>query len=705
MKELRFSLTYLGTDTVLEYAPDGWSEEAINIKRTMDYYGLFRTFSIPLKFVKDGADILRTAYYTQGIKSVVTLKIEKRNIYTNVFATAYIGKVDFSTFIDEKDSVDVVITDSGIYSDLKNKEKTKYPLNFETTETLRYKGLVNNYETFGVMNGVYPLSTIDPTNSYGFILPMEENSFQDINDGTLEFFKYSQIILGQSDTTIKINRDCELKFNIKTQTRVVDLTYVSNPNNKPVYIREYIRLRRGSSYIILDGFSGIYPVPADGTTTLHNTLPANEITTLNLPFLAGDKIDLVISFTSDSDCTWIPFYDVLAAKYMSFISIYDQMPEFNCKIVTPFNLFSQLCTKIGNYPFKSDFLTALTTAKLTTGQAIREFSNISLTTCLYDAYFSFRDIYNIGMGVEIINGVETVVIEQMDYFFTSNNIIAFDNVSELKLSTASELICNNISIGYQNQSYNDDYGLQEFCGTQEYSSPQDIINNDISWISIYRADPWGIDKVRVDEIRYKYEVLSASSIVYSTQTREKQRDTSGDMDVWILDCKFSEKISGVDYYELNRDFLVNVSTFTFEDKLFNFRFSPHRNLIRHGSYLRSIFKDFETDSILFQTSEKNTTFSVKMSDETSYILENDALLISSLATKVFYPIYAEFSAPADDYLNSVLQLNSQNGVISFVYKDNTYYGFIVEVSANLAYKKTSTFKLLLSATNDLSALI
>jgi len=309
------------------------------------------------------------------------------------------------------------------------------------------------------------------------------------------------------------------------------------------------------------------------------------------------------------------------------------------------------------------------------------------------------------MGVELISGVQTVVIEEMDYFFSSTNILHFDSINNTKITTASDLIFNNIKIGYENKSYGDDYGTQEFAGTHEYLTPQDIINNDVDWISIYRADPWGIDKVRIDEVKYLYGRVLADNLIYSTQTREKKRDTAADMDVWILDCKFVETIATIDYYELNRDFTIATSIFSFPEKLFNFRFSPHRNLLRHGSYLRSILKDFETSSITFQASEKNTTFIVKMSDEAGYITENDAILISSLDAKKFFPIYYEFSAPVDNDLALTLSTAAQNGTISFYDNDVLMTGFIFDVAANLAYKKESTFIVLLSAANNLKNLI
>ena len=102
MEELKFKLIYNGSTTELTNAPDGWIDEALQSERDMVYFGLMRTFSIPLKFVKEGARILRTALYTDGIKANVGIEIYKRNVHTNTFELKITGKMTFVKFNDNK---------------------------------------------------------------------------------------------------------------------------------------------------------------------------------------------------------------------------------------------------------------------------------------------------------------------------------------------------------------------------------------------------------------------------------------------------------------------------------------------------------------------------------------------------------------------------------------------------------------------------
>ena len=71
------SVTTTGTKTELEYAPDGWMESALEWKRGFEYWGVFTTMSQPLRFVRDGAKILRYVYYTEGRQGNCELYIER----------------------------------------------------------------------------------------------------------------------------------------------------------------------------------------------------------------------------------------------------------------------------------------------------------------------------------------------------------------------------------------------------------------------------------------------------------------------------------------------------------------------------------------------------------------------------------------------------------------------------------------------------
>jgi len=67
LKELEFILTYNGTATTLTHTPVGWNAFSVNCSRDMqDFFGMVRTYNAKIQFVKEGADIVRTAVYTDG---------------------------------------------------------------------------------------------------------------------------------------------------------------------------------------------------------------------------------------------------------------------------------------------------------------------------------------------------------------------------------------------------------------------------------------------------------------------------------------------------------------------------------------------------------------------------------------------------------------------------------------------------------------
>jgi hypothetical protein len=77
MKELKFTLTTSSGAVVLESSPDGWSESLIQWARSDKYWGVFRSFTVALKFVKTGATQLRTEFYQYGTAGTASIVIER----------------------------------------------------------------------------------------------------------------------------------------------------------------------------------------------------------------------------------------------------------------------------------------------------------------------------------------------------------------------------------------------------------------------------------------------------------------------------------------------------------------------------------------------------------------------------------------------------------------------------------------------------
>lgn len=128
MKDLKFILNYDGTATTLTNSPDGWDDVLVKYERSTKYWGLFRSYSIPLRFVKEGATILRDAFYTDGQTAAATLTIQKLNRATMQYYTAYTATFDFATFKDFRDYCDVMVVEGGLSNYIKKNEGIKYDI-------------------------------------------------------------------------------------------------------------------------------------------------------------------------------------------------------------------------------------------------------------------------------------------------------------------------------------------------------------------------------------------------------------------------------------------------------------------------------------------------------------------------------------------------------------------------------------------------
>ena len=73
--DFRFTLYTEGKEWVLPQAPEGWEESTLQWARSSEYFGMIRTFSVPLKFVLDGAWLLRRVMYREGVDGSAVLKI------------------------------------------------------------------------------------------------------------------------------------------------------------------------------------------------------------------------------------------------------------------------------------------------------------------------------------------------------------------------------------------------------------------------------------------------------------------------------------------------------------------------------------------------------------------------------------------------------------------------------------------------------
>lgn len=136
LQPIRFTITDNVNDvtTVLSRAvhgadaPDGFDEAHVKYERSSKYYGVFKSFSIPLKFVKGQAYLVREMFYTYGFASDMSVLVEKLNKVSGAYYTVYSGKMDFSTFKDSQDYCECNFIDGGLLNIIKKNEDLEVEL-------------------------------------------------------------------------------------------------------------------------------------------------------------------------------------------------------------------------------------------------------------------------------------------------------------------------------------------------------------------------------------------------------------------------------------------------------------------------------------------------------------------------------------------------------------------------------------------------
>lgn len=99
-------LYWKGYRYVLDYNPDGISSIGIQRRRHDIYKGFFSSLTLKLKFSLDpghGGSYLKIAYDDLFVRSDIDIEIYKINVSTNDFDIFYTGKIDFSTYLHDRD--------------------------------------------------------------------------------------------------------------------------------------------------------------------------------------------------------------------------------------------------------------------------------------------------------------------------------------------------------------------------------------------------------------------------------------------------------------------------------------------------------------------------------------------------------------------------------------------------------------------------
>lgn len=661
----------------LVYTPDKWLDIEIKRQRHQEYFGLQREFSVPIDFVKDGAVIVKDAYYRRGIEEVLQLiiankrllleghtyiltedgqpiltedglpiEMENPGFYGYYYSALYGGEIDLSQFKHRGPKVTANIMEGGISKLLKANENTEYEIDLDDAVEVELDGIFLHEKK----NFIF--SELSTTGSHfpGVIYTISEGK----STGLAAFSVYAE---HAESPNLATSPNYWLAASQAVQgirlEGVLKLHFQPDANDAPCFV--YIKTSKGRTLntAAITG-AGYREIVIDTTFDL--------------------EADERVFFWTDTSQWGLVIYQetTLSLNYRS------RYKTTYAKALQPLTLLKKICAKMGITKVESNLLEEHKNLVVTSGDALRGFDNAVIKTSFSKAFKSFNTILSCATG---IIGDE-LRIERKPFFVDYANPIDLGECKDIEASPAVDYVINTIKIGFPEQKYDDVNGRYEVNVTHTYTTPVTRLSKELNLVSDFRADARGIEYTRINF--------------------EGKETTDGDSDNDVFVIHVMNTITA-GYLRLHRGLNPYASGIMEPESVFNLWLSPRQCLLRNGQYIRSCFYKMDSERLMLQRSDKEVTLMI--SEPGKPVMEEYAdVLISSLGDRLFTPNLLEFNSRVPENL---LELLKDNPLRSFKTRVNgvTYVGLPVEDSFKPASNDALSFKVLSAPYNNLESLI
>jgi hypothetical protein len=655
----------VSTPTPLQITPDGWQDKSIKYARNISTSGLWRTFTNPLKYVKQAALIVRTILYTIGTEAKlfqVIHRLDKSFLGEWVHRFFYMGELDLTQADDDDTDITVNIMEGDLSKLFKANESTQYEIPIDVPEaiTVQMDGLELKASSKWTIQ--VPGASVGPHLPGTLFINTEGTQFDtetqtvflqaspDLNTSDQYFFKNNSDadIIVSLKGFLKVRADVSAPFGLDVQE-----------NDSVLSAALYLNPAMPADEEVTINFDVTYTLPAGA----HSFLVANYIADflVRIHYLDGE---INISYKSKYKTTYI-------------------------KALRPAYVAQKLLDKItgGGYLFTSSYLTTEWENLLVTcGDAVRKIDGPKLKISWRD----FSDSYHVPTNIcEGIRNQQLFIEKRADAFqpYIQMNL---GQVRSMKPSTrdAKEFQYNVVKIGYPNTSTEDVNGKDEFNVTQTYSSPIKRVSKTLDLVSKIIASMYEIEITRIN-------------LDGKTTT-----DDNNDNNSFFLHVEKTATAGTGDepatYYKLLRNAYDSITGLISPSTAFNLELHPELCLRRHGNFMRSIFYWQEAGYLVRETSDKNADVVVIKAGAT--YIGNKNTRIGSLDAPLFVPIVFKVEGPMPSDTIEVMD-TGPDGTFSFMYDGFTHYGFPMEVGIQPANRPAQETTLLCSPQTILPNLI
>lgn len=676
--DFRYTLTVNSVPYILLNAVEGWEETFLNFKRSGNYFGLVRSFTVPMKFVLDGAYLIRLAVYgDQGINAKIQFKIEELNRSNWVYRSLYDGEIDLIEFQDTGSSsgniVTVRCTDVGIAEMIAIYDKAEYeiPLTEDNSVLVEVPGisLIDIAQ-----NLILPQSYDFLPNGIRKILPNDVEINELINarvETRISVEENNPNFATSSNWIVKANFNTEVVisgvFEGTIQYRRSDARVVIELINNLGVVRE--TLINYNQQMVVESFED--PSSLVPRSVFIKRIPFSVTVSLS----DGERLFLTIRKTIESAGTF-------KVRYMPVrISNEILTQPSTSRSIKANELFLELIRKMNNgndEGARSDLLTS-SNLFLTCGDAIREFDSPVIKTSFQDFYKSMDAVLGVGFGIDSLPRLEI-----KEFFYRELPCLDLGDIKEFQLSIDNDFMFSAIKAGYRKQKYEEDQGREEFNQGQSWTSSNSKTDRVLDIVSQYRADQHGI------------AVLRRLTIIDNL----KGIDSESDNDVWILQGSGVEE-EGIHKLEKGSD-LDYVTGIANPENAINVRLSPKRNMLRNGSLLRSGLKGFESTVLSFGSADRNADLVSQIDGRIVSERQDQSVSAMNKALILPYKVKIKTALPLNAWK---IITENMYGYFTFRHNSSVFKGFIKEASTDVAKDSDREITLNLHRDTDLTKLI
>lgn len=664
MSKSFFKITLDDTDypLILTSNPIGITEFELTYTRHQIYNTVFPAVGTALKFVHEGYDYIKSVFNVNGLDGVCGIKIEEQQLINKTYSTVFEGVIDFSTYTEFEDYIEVNVLENDLMTLFLSREKTEVNIIAATD----IDGLVvtpptlTNLELspieptlWAVADGCKVNDTQSGTTDYSdFLDPSGLVSVNMIGSDFNETTKaYENNTVGNVLATIEYDVTFEITGNIE----ITSLT-PPPPANELSFTINMIRLDTG----------GLVPVTTKSISSI-SSLSLDETINMSGKFetsipnggFQGIKVQIVVNFSS---C--VGTYDFVVETTFNTYDIYYKditgVGNVTIKSIEPVVLGNSILKVMGidtaTAPFTS---TELGNIFLASGRGIRQFpSNTPINISFRDFFLSYSSLFGLGFFYDS-SGFEFKKLE--DYYDQTSTPFAITESTNVDRSIALDWYFSNINVGYNNRDYEIINGRLEFNTHFNFITVNKNTDSELNIINPVQADSIGIEILR----RNPY---------YSSGSDDVKGEDKNYFISAILD-------TGVYRAELGSDF-TTVSGFRDPDQFYNYRITPKRCLINNGLFVNTSL-NYKSKAVSYISSKNEIDLVVDGVSE----LDGD---YDDTASGNLIPVVYTFETILTTALRTFLN-NTPNNPISIVYGGSTIKLFIQECKV-IPYSKAVTIK-------------